>query len=113
MCDFILHGVSDDNSGKIQAISLKNNDYFIDGGNITYLVPAHRLFYFVYFEVNTAAGVVNISSDNFSKIVTKYKLKTRPCRTGGTILEVVRHEHPTHALSHAHLFARSRAMGKM
>ena len=66
VCDYTLHAVSDDGDGVIETLSLKNDETLEDEGNITYTLSANK-YHSVYFEIQTAAGSVDIQQNIFSK----------------------------------------------
>ena len=66
VCDYTLHGVSDDGDGMIETLSLKNDETL---GNITYTLSANRYYSTVYIEIETIAGSDVIHQDNFSETI--------------------------------------------
>ena len=76
VCDYTLHGVSDDGDGMIESLSMKNDETLKDEGNIIYTLSANNYYYSVYFEIETSAGNIDMLQDNFSKemISVKYYL---------------------------------------
>ena len=75
VCDYTLHGVSDDGDGMIETLSLKNDETLEDGGNITYTLSANKYYYYVNIKVETSGGSVVKPQDNFSKEIEMSSLK--------------------------------------
>ena len=50
-----------------EVVFLRNSSHLGNGVNISYTLLTNRK-YSTYFEVTTAAGMINISHDTFSKI---------------------------------------------
>ena len=66
VCDYTLHGVSNDGDDMIETLSLKNDETLKDEGNIIYTLSANK-YYSVYFKIETSGGSDVIHQDNFSK----------------------------------------------
>ena len=66
VCKYVLHGATGMSGSNISIASLENK------GFVTYKLPANREYY-IFFEVFTNAGVINVSYNNFSKTLHNYK----------------------------------------